>query len=46
MSKWNGNELVADAPKPKEKTIMELLAEISKKLDSIIENTTPEDSDS
>ncbi len=46
MSKWNGKELVADEPKPKEKTILELLAEISKKLDSIIENTTPEGADS
>jgi hypothetical protein len=46
MSKWDGNKLVADEPKAKEKSILELLAEISKKLDSIIENTTPEGADS
>ena len=42
MSKWNGNALVADEPKAKEKSILELLAEISAKLDAIVENTTPE----
>lgn len=44
MSKWNGNALVADEPKEKEKTIVELLKEISTKLDSVIENTTPAES--
>ena len=46
MSKWDGNKLVADEPKAKEKSILELLKEISTKLDAIIENTTPADNDS
>jgi hypothetical protein len=46
MGKWDGNKLVADEPKAKEKSILELLKEISNKLDAIIENTTPADSDS
>ena len=41
MSKWNGKELVADEPKPKEKTILEYLKEISDKLDAIAKNTAP-----
>jgi hypothetical protein len=46
MSKWDGNKLVADEPKAKEKSILDLLKEISNKLDAIIENTTPEGADS
>ena len=46
MSKWDGNKLVPDEPKAKEKTILELLAEISGKLDDIIENTAPADDNS
>ena len=45
MSKWDGNKLVADEPKAKEKSILELLAEISTKLDAIVANTAPEDSE-
>jgi len=41
MSKWVDGQLVADEPKPAEKTIVELLVEISGKLDRVIENTTP-----
>lgn len=43
MSKWVNGRLVADEPKPKEKTVSERLAEISSKLDVIAENTTPPD---
>lgn len=45
MSKWDGNKLVADEPKEKEKGLLDLLAEISTKLDSIITNTTPADAE-
>ena len=41
MSKWDGNKIVAEAPKEKEKTIIDLLKEISTKLDTIAENTAP-----
>ena len=41
MSKWVDGRLVADEPKPAEKTIVELLTEISAKLDTIAANTTP-----
>lgn len=37
MGKWDRNVLVPGEPKPKEKTIPELLAEISAKQDAIIE---------
>lgn len=43
MSKWENGKLVADEPKPAEKTIVGLLAEISAKLSVIAENTTPPD---
>ena len=46
MSKWDGNKIVAEAPKEKEKTITDLLKEIITKLDAIAENTAPaEDND-
>ena len=44
MSKWNGTSLVADEPKAKEKSLADLLAEISSKLDTIIEKM-PEEED-
>lgn len=43
MSKWENGKLVADEPKPAEKTIVGLLAEISEKLSVIAENTAPPD---
>lgn len=49
MSKWKNNALVADEPKQKEKTPVQLLEEISAKLDVVIsrmaepEETTPEE---
>lgn len=45
MSKWENGRLVADAPKPEEPTIVELLKEIIVKLDAIAENTAPPDED-
>lgn len=41
MSKWENGRLVADAPKPAEATIVELLKEIIVKLNAIEDNTAP-----
>ena len=45
MSHWDKNVLLPDEPKAAMQTLLDLMKKIDKKLDTIIENTTPPETD-